>query len=65
MEETLNTNENGNCANRGLAAVNPYIASTAKDYDVSYEEVEVYYNLYGSTPIFYEKLEEHLKQRSF
>ena len=65
MAETLNTNENGNCANRVLAAVNPFIASTAKDYDMSYESVEVYYNRYGSTAMFYEKLEEHIKQRSF
>jgi hypothetical protein len=47
------------------AAVNPFIASTAKDYDMSYESVEVYYNRYGSTAMFYEKLEEHIKQRSF
>lgn len=48
-----------------LAAVNPFIANTAKDYDMTYEAVEVYHNRYGSTAIFYEKLEEHLKQRSF
>lgn len=65
MAETTNTNENGNYANRVLATVNPFIASTAKDYDMSYESVEVYYNRYGSTPMLYEKLEEHLKQRSF
>lgn len=45
--------------------INPFIASTAKDYDMSYQSVEVYYNRYGSTSMFYEKLEEHLKQRSF
>lgn len=61
MVETLNTNENCNCANRVLATVNPFISNTAKDYDMSYESVEVYYNRYGSTPQFYEKLEEHLK----
>lgn len=66
MENNTSTkHENGNDANRLLAAVNPFIASTAKDYDMSYEPVEVYYNRYGSTPMFYEKLEEHLKQRSF
>jgi len=63
--KTSTNNENGNNANRLLAAVNPFIASTAKDYDMSYESVEVYYNSYGNTPIFYEKLEEHIKQRSF
>jgi len=62
--KTSTNNENGNNANRLLAAVNPFIASTAKDYDMSYESVEVYYNSYGNTPIFYEKLEEHIKQRS-
>ena len=66
MENKPSTNhENGNDANRLLAAVNPFIASTAKDYDINYEAVKVYYNRYGSTPMFYEKLEEHIKQRSF
>lgn len=63
--ETTINHENGNDANRLLVAVNPFIASTAKDYNMSYQSVEVYYNRYGSTPMFYEKLEEHLKQRSF
>jgi hypothetical protein len=63
--KTLINHENGNDANRLLAAVNPFIANTAKDYDISYEAVEVYYSRYGSTEMFYEKLEEHLKQRSF
>ena len=62
---TLINHENGNEANRLLAAVNPFIENTAKDYDMSYEAVEVYYNRYGSTAMFYEKLEEHIKQRSF
>jgi hypothetical protein len=62
--ESLIPEKLGNDANR-LLAVNPFIANTAKDYDMSYESVEVYYNRYGSTPMFYEKLEEHLKQRSF
>jgi hypothetical protein len=66
MENKTSINhENGNDANRLLAAVNPFIANTAKDYDMSYESVEVYYNRYGSTAMFYEKLEEHIKQRSF
>ena len=50
---------------RVLANVNPFIANTAKDYDMNYESVEVYYNRYGSTNEFYEKLEEHIKTRSF
>lgn len=44
---------------------NPFIANVAKDYDILYEAVEAYYNQYGNTPLFYEKLEEHLKMRSF
>jgi len=64
MSETLNNHENGNDANR-LVAVNPFIANTAKDYDINYEAVEVYYSRYGNTAMFYEKLEEHIKQRSF
>jgi len=50
---------------RLLEAVNPFIESTAKGYDMSYEAVEVYYDRHGSTPLFYEKLEEHIKHRSF
>lgn len=64
MQTDSKKHENPTDANNVLAAVNPFIASTAKDYDMSYESVEVYYNRYGSTPMFYEKLEEHLKQRS-
>ncbi len=45
--------------------VNHFIASTAKDFDMSYAAVEFYYNGYGSTPEFYDKLEEHIKMRSF
>jgi hypothetical protein len=55
---TSNIRENNN-------AINPFIASTAKDYGISYAAVEVYYKIYGPTPILYDKLEEHLKQRSF
>jgi len=62
--KTSPNNENGNESNSLLAAVNPFIASTAKDYDMCYESVEVYYNRYGSTPLFYLKLEDHIKQRT-
>lgn len=51
--------------NHVLETVNNFIANTSKDYDITYEAVEVYYNRYGSTALFYEKLEEHLKHRSF
>jgi len=57
--------ENGSIENTMLCDGNPFIASTARDYDMSHELVEFYYNRYGSTSFFYEKLEEHIKQRSF
>lgn len=63
--ENASNEQIGNDANRVLANVNPFIANTAKDYDMSYESVEVYYNRYGSTNEFYEKLEEHINTRSF
>ena len=63
--ENVSKEQKGNDANRVLANVNHFIANTAKDYDMSYESVEVYYNRYGSTNEFYEKLEEHIKTRSF
>ncbi len=44
---------------------NSFILQTSKDYDITYEAVEVYYNKYGNSKLFYEKLEEHLKTRSF
>ena len=61
---TITNHQNGNDDNH-VAAVNPFIAQVARDYDIYYGAVEEYYNQYGNTPIFYEKLEEHLKQRSF
>ena len=42
---------------------NPFIANTAKDYDLSYQAVETIYNRYGGTAMFYEKLEELLNQQ--
>lgn len=65
MQTDLKKHKMATDANNVLPAVNPFIASTAKDYDMSYENVEVCYNRYGSTAMFYEKLEEHTKQRSF
>ncbi len=41
-----------------------FIAQTAQDYDMSFDEVERIYNLYPKSNEFYEKLEEHIKQRS-
>ena len=63
--EKENTSEN-TIRNIVLAdELNPFIMSTAKDYDMTYLAVEIYYNKYGSTPMFYEKLEEHIKERSY
>lgn len=45
--------------------INPFILQTSKDYDITYEAVEVYYEKHGNTQLFYEKLEEHLENRSF
>jgi len=43
---------------------NPFISQTANDYGLTYEAVEAIYNKYGSTPMFYEMLEEYLKFQS-
>jgi uncharacterized short protein YbdD (DUF466 family) len=40
----------------------PFIAQTAKDYDMSYEDVERIKNKFPDN--FYEKLEEFIKERS-
>lgn len=42
--------------------MNSFIAQTAKDYDMSYEEVERIHTMYKDN--FYEKLEEQIKHRS-
>lgn len=43
---------------------NPFIAQTADDYDLDYFTVEKFYNHYGNTPMFYEKLEEWIRDRA-
>lgn len=43
--------------------INPFIMQTALDYDLPVHIIENYYKKYGSTPMFYEKLEEYLKNR--
>ncbi len=40
---------------------NEFILQTAKDYDMSYREVEKIYKLYQKD--FYEKLEEFIEER--
>ncbi len=44
--------------------LNPFIASTAKDYAMTYNEVKVFYNKYGITPLFYGALEDFIKNRA-
>lgn len=41
----------------------PFVRQTAKDYDLPVTTVLEYYNKYGSTPMLYEKLEEHLNRK--
>lgn len=42
---------------------NAFIAQTAKDYCMTYKQVEQIYNTHEEN-LFYEKLEEELKQRT-
>ncbi len=42
----------------------PFVQQTANDYDIDYDVVKRYYNRYGSTPMFYEKLEDFIKTKS-
>lgn len=43
---------------------NGFIEQTANDYDMSYSEVERIYNKWHSEGLFYEKLEEYIKERA-
>lgn len=43
---------------------NGFIQQTANDYDMRYEEVERIYILYKEKGLFYEKLEEHILEKS-
>lgn len=42
----------------------PFVKQTALDYDIDYDIVKKYYDKYGSTNMFYEKLEEEILIRS-
>lgn len=42
---------------------NSFIEQTANDYDLSYDEVEYIYNLWYDKGLFYEKLEEYIKEK--
>ncbi len=44
---------------------NGFIAQTASDYDMPYSEVEHIYNKWNAKGLFYEKLEEYIKERRF
>ena len=50
--------------NTNSESKNPFIAQTALDYSMSYNADKEVYDKYGSTPLFYEKLEEIIKERS-
>lgn len=43
---------------------NGFIQQTAIDYDMNYSEVEIIYNRYYSEGLFYDKLEEYIKDRA-
>ena len=43
---------------------NRFIKQTASDYDMSYGEVEWIYHKWNDKGLFYEKLEEHIKERA-
>lgn len=42
---------------------NAFLEQTAKDYDMSYNETEHIYNMWNDKGLFYEKLEEFIKER--
>lgn len=42
---------------------NGFIRQTAEDYDMSYREVEWIYTKWNDKGLFYEKLEEFIKER--
>ena len=44
---------------------NGFITQTAKDYDMSYDEVEIIYNKWSDEGLFYEKLEDYIKSRDY
>jgi hypothetical protein len=41
----------------------PFVQTTAKDYAIPVSIVQKYYEQYGSTLYFYEKLEDFLRER--
>jgi len=43
---------------------NGFIQQTADDYDMPYSEVERIYNKWNDKGLFYEKLEEYIKERA-
>lgn len=44
---------------------NSFIEQTANDYDMPYSEVEWIYNKWNDKGLFYEKLEEYIKNHNF
>lgn len=43
---------------------NGFIEQTANDYDIPYSEVEWIYNKWNDKGLFYEKLEDYIKERA-
>ena len=44
--------------------MNGFILQTAKDYDMAYDMVKVFYDIYGVGASFYDALERHIEDRS-
>ena len=42
---------------------NEFIQQTANDYDIPYIEVKCIYNKWNDKGLFYEKMEEYIKER--
>ena len=45
--------------------MNKFLKQTAIDYDMPYSEVELIYNEWNDKGLFYQKLEEKIKERAF
>ena len=47
-----------------MMSIDNFLRQTARDYDMSYNDVLRIYNKWYSDGVFYEKLEEFIKDRS-
>jgi len=41
--------------------LNVFIQKVADKYDICHEAVEIYYNRFGNSPMFYNELDKHIK----